>query len=137
MHFSERIKAMQTSPIRRLIPFADEAKAKGKKVFHLNIGQPDIKTPDEYFDAVRNFKVETIAYATSHPVRERLRGLARLLDRALSDRRVAAVSLAAAIMGLLVTTMAMPTAAMANPITDAVNEVLNGLGGAFGKIFLE
>ena len=77
---------------------------------------------------------EAIAYATSHPVRERLRGLARLLDRALSDRRVAAVSLAAAIMGLLVTTMAMPTAAMANPITDAVNEVLNGLGGAFGGL---
>ena len=48
MHFSDRIKAMQTSPIRRLIPFADEAKSKGKKVFHLNIGQPDIKTPGEY-----------------------------------------------------------------------------------------
>ena len=65
MHFSDRIKAMQTSPIRRLIPFADEAKSKGKKVFHLNIGQPDIKTPDEYFEAIRNFKVETVAYATS------------------------------------------------------------------------
>ena len=44
MHFSDRVKAMQTSPIRRLIPFADEAKSKGKKVFHLNIGQPDIRT---------------------------------------------------------------------------------------------
>ncbi|NLL37901.1 MAG: pyridoxal phosphate-dependent aminotransferase [Fretibacterium sp.] len=65
MHFSERIKAMQTSPIRRLVPFADEAKKKGRKVYHLNIGQPDIKTPDEYFEAVRNFKVDTVAYATS------------------------------------------------------------------------
>ena len=65
MHFSERIKAMQSSPIRRLLPFSDEAKAKGKKVYHLNIGQPDIKTPNEYFEAVRNFKVDTIAYATS------------------------------------------------------------------------
>ena len=65
MHFSERIKAMQSSPIRRLLPFSDEAKKAGKKVYHLNIGQPDIKTPDEYFEAVRNFKVETIAYATS------------------------------------------------------------------------
>jgi len=65
MYFSDRIKAMQTSPIRRLIPFADEAKSKGKKVFHLNIGQPDIRTPDEYFEAIRNFKVETVAYATS------------------------------------------------------------------------
>jgi aspartate aminotransferase len=65
MHFSERIKAMQTSPIRRLLPFSDEAKKAGKKVYHLNIGQPDIRTPDEYFQAVRNFKVETVAYATS------------------------------------------------------------------------
>jgi len=67
MHFSERIKAMQASPVRKLLPFSDEAKKAGKKVFHLNIGQPDIKTPDEYFEAVRNFRVETIAYATSQP----------------------------------------------------------------------
>ncbi|MDR1379394.1 MAG: pyridoxal phosphate-dependent aminotransferase [Synergistaceae bacterium] len=65
MNFSKRIEAMQTSPIRRLLPFSDEAKKAGKKVYHLNIGQPDIRTPDEYFQAVRNFKVDTIAYATS------------------------------------------------------------------------
>ena len=61
MYFSDRIKAMQTSPIRRLIPFADEAKSKGKKVFHLNIGQPDIKTPEKYFETVQSFKINTIA----------------------------------------------------------------------------
>ena len=55
MHFSDRIQALKISPIRRLIPYADEAKAKGKKVYHLNIGQPDIKTPDEYFEAVKAF----------------------------------------------------------------------------------
>ena len=65
MRFSERIKAMQSSPVRKLLPFSDEAKKAGKKVYHLNIGQPDIKTPQEYFDAVRNFKVDTISYATS------------------------------------------------------------------------
>ncbi|MDR1978759.1 MAG: pyridoxal phosphate-dependent aminotransferase [Synergistaceae bacterium] len=65
MHFSERIKAMQSSPIRRLLPFSDEAKKAGKKVYHLNIGQPDIKTPEEYFRAVRDFKADTIAYAAS------------------------------------------------------------------------
>ena len=65
MHFSERIKTMQSSPIRRLVPFANEAKKAGKKVYHLNIGQPDIKTPDEYFEAIRSFKVDTIAYADS------------------------------------------------------------------------
>jgi aspartate aminotransferase len=65
MRFSERIKAMQSSPTRRLLPFSDEAKKSGKKVYHLNIGQPDIKTPDEYFEAVRNFKADTISYQAS------------------------------------------------------------------------
>ena len=65
MHFSERIKAMQSSPIRRLLPYSDEAKAKGKKVYHLNIGQPDIITPPAFLDAIRNFKQDVIAYATS------------------------------------------------------------------------
>ena len=65
MHFSDRIKAMQTSPIRRLLSYSDEAKANGKKVYHLNIGQPDIKTPPVFLDAIRNFKQEVIEYATS------------------------------------------------------------------------
>ena len=65
MHFSDRIKAMQSSPIRRLIPYSDEAKAKGKKVYHLNIGQPDIITPPAFLDAIRNFKQKVIEYATS------------------------------------------------------------------------
>jgi len=65
MRFSERIKAMQSSPVRKLLPFSEEAKKAGKKVYHLNIGQPDIKTPDEYFEAIRNFRPETIAYAPS------------------------------------------------------------------------
>ena len=62
---SNRVLAMQSSPIRRLIPYADEAKAKGKKVYHLNIGQPDIKTPPAYFEAIRKFSLEVVAYATS------------------------------------------------------------------------
>ena len=65
MHFSDRIKAMQSSPIRRLLPYSDEAKAKGKKVYHLNIGQPDIITPPAFLDAIRNCNQEVIAYATS------------------------------------------------------------------------
>lgn len=70
MHFSNRIQALKISPIRRLIPYADEAKAKGKKVYHLNIGQPDIKTPDEYFEAIKNFHPQTIAYQPSQGIKE-------------------------------------------------------------------
>ena len=45
MQLSNRVNAMQNSPIRKFNVFAFEAKAKGKKVYHLNIGQPDIETP--------------------------------------------------------------------------------------------
>lgn len=70
MHLSDRIQALKISPIRRLIPYADEAKARGKKVYHLNIGQPDIRTPDEYFEAVRNFHPKTVAYQPSQGIPE-------------------------------------------------------------------
>lgn len=65
MRFSKRITGMQASPIRKLVPYANEAKAKGKKVYHLNIGQPDIVTPAGFFEAIRNFREDVLAYSTS------------------------------------------------------------------------
>ena len=62
---SRRTAAMQASPIRRLVPLADQAKARGLKVYHLNIGQPDIPTPAEVMDAVKNFREEVLAYGPS------------------------------------------------------------------------
>ena len=56
---------MPESPIRKLVPFAEDAKKRGVKVFHLNIGQPDIKTPKIALDAVKNNTLETLAYARS------------------------------------------------------------------------
>ena len=70
MHFSDRIQALKISPIRRLIPYADAAAAKGKKVYRLNIGQPDIKTPQEYFDAIKKFHPEVVAYSVSQGIPE-------------------------------------------------------------------
>ncbi len=66
MKFSDRINSMQSSPIRKLIPYADEAKGKGKKVYHLNIGQPDILTPPAFLKSIKDFAQEVIAYSTSH-----------------------------------------------------------------------
>lgn len=66
---------MPSSPIRKLVPYSDAAKAAGKKVFHLNIGQPDIKTPQALFDAVAEAKIEVLAYIHSQgrkPYREKL-----------------------------------------------------------------
>lgn len=65
MDISYRIKGFQASPIRRLSPYAIEAKKRGIKVYHLNIGQPDIKTPKEALDAIRNYPHDIIAYGES------------------------------------------------------------------------
>ncbi|CAM4341639.1 pyridoxal phosphate-dependent aminotransferase [Zobellia nedashkovskayae] len=67
--------SMPESPIRKLVPYAEEAKKKGAKVIHLNIGQPDIKTPQVALDAVKNNTLEVIAYSRtegSEEYREKL-----------------------------------------------------------------
>lgn len=54
------------SPIRKLVPYAEAAQKKGVKIFHLNIGQPDIKTPQVALDAVKNNDIEILSYSTSN-----------------------------------------------------------------------
>lgn len=61
--------SMPESPIRKLVPLADKAKARGIKVFHLNIGQPDIKTPKVAFDAIRNIDREVLEYSPSDGIK--------------------------------------------------------------------
>lgn len=73
MYFSNRVISMQSSPIRKLVPYATAAKEKGIKVYHLNIGQPDIKTPKGFFDAVNTFNSDVLEYAVSQ-------GLPELID---------------------------------------------------------
>lgn len=62
---SDKGKAMPASPIRKLVPYAEEAKKKGRKVYHLNIGQPDIPTPEVALNAIRNFDKKVIEYSHS------------------------------------------------------------------------
>ena len=62
---SDKGKSMPASPIRKLVPFAEEAKRKGIKVYHLNIGQPDIPTPEVALSAIRNFNLKVIEYSHS------------------------------------------------------------------------
>lgn len=56
---------MPASPIRKLVPYAEEAKKRGVKVYHLNIGQPDIKTPEIALNAIRNFDQKVVEYSHS------------------------------------------------------------------------
>ena len=65
MRISERVQELKLSPIRKLAPYADAAKKAGKKVYHLNIGQPDIETPSQFMDAIKNYHDKVIAYGNS------------------------------------------------------------------------
>lgn len=65
MKFSKRILDMSASPIRKLVPFADGAKKKGIKVYHLNIGDPDIKTPKPMVNFLKKFPHDIIRYCNS------------------------------------------------------------------------
>jgi len=64
-NISSRGVAMPPSPIRKLVPFAEAAKKRGVKVYHLNIGQPDIETPKAILDAVRNVDMKVLEYSHS------------------------------------------------------------------------
>ena len=65
------------SPIRKLVPYAEQAKRRGVHVYHLNIGQPDIPTPDEALAAIREIDVRTIAYTHSAGIGSYREALAR------------------------------------------------------------
>ncbi len=68
---------MPSSPIRKLVPFADQAKKEGKKIYHLNIGQPDIETPEVMLNAIKNIDFKVWSYTHSEGIpsyREKLAG---------------------------------------------------------------
>lgn len=73
---SEKGVAMPASPIRKLVPFAEEAKKKGRKVYHLNIGQPDIPTPQVAMDAIHKCDLKVVEYSHSAGIESYRKGLA-------------------------------------------------------------
>ncbi|MCJ7508262.1 MAG: pyridoxal phosphate-dependent aminotransferase [candidate division Zixibacteria bacterium] len=81
LSISSRAKMMPHSPIRKLVPLAYQTKDKGIKVYHLNIGQPDIPTPPQFMQAVRNYKQKVLAYGDSQGDREYLKALAEYYKR--------------------------------------------------------
>jgi len=74
---SNRGQQMPASPIRKLVPYAETAKSKGVKVYHLNIGQPDIKTPEVALDAIRNIDLKVVEYSHSAGIESYRRKLAK------------------------------------------------------------
>ena len=78
---SQRGQSMPQSPIRKLVPLADKAKARGIKVYHLNIGQPDIKTPQVGLDAIRNLQRNILEYSPSDGIKSLKNKLAAYYQR--------------------------------------------------------
>lgn len=64
-HLSEKATAMPASPIRKLVPYAETAKKKGRKIYHLNIGQPDIETPESFRNAIQKADMKIVEYSHS------------------------------------------------------------------------
>ncbi|MEA1973389.1 MAG: pyridoxal phosphate-dependent aminotransferase, partial [Candidatus Cloacimonadota bacterium] len=77
MKLSKRTEYLQASPLRKLMPYANSAKEKGIKIYHLNIGQPDIETPKVILDAYHNFDKKVVAYGPSQGLLEYRKKLAK------------------------------------------------------------
>lgn len=78
---SDRGQQMPPSPIRKLVPYAEEAKRQGKTVYHLNIGQPDIEPPEVALDAIRNLDLKVIEYSHSAGNESYRRGLVKYYQK--------------------------------------------------------
>ncbi len=74
---SKKGESMPSSPIRKLVPYAEKAKSEGKKIYHLNIGQPDIETPDTMLNAIKNFSPKVVEYSHSAGVESYRKKLAK------------------------------------------------------------
>ncbi len=72
MKLSKKVNSMTLSPIRKFTPIAKNREKNGTKIYYLNIGQPDIETPQCFVDAIRNFDEKVIEYANSHGIDELL-----------------------------------------------------------------
>ena len=88
---SEIAKKLPASPIRKLVPFADAAKKRGIHVYHLNIGQPDIASPNEALDAVKNNDLKLVAYPHSAGIesyRKKLAGYYQKIDIPVTENEI-------------------------------------------------
>jgi len=82
VRLSERARLMPASPIRRLVPYAERAKARGVKVYHLNIGQPDIETPAEIIKGYKKIDIKVLEYGHSAGLKSYIQSLVKYYHKA-------------------------------------------------------
>jgi aspartate aminotransferase len=73
---SQKAELMPASPIRKLVPYAEAAKKRGTKVYHLNIGQPDIETPEQVWQKMKSLNIKVLEYSNSEGIESYRKGLA-------------------------------------------------------------
>lgn len=91
LQISDKGQAVPSSPIRKLVPYADKAKQRGIRVFHLNIGQPDIQTPEIALKVVRRLKLPVIEYTASagnQSLRRKLAGYYQKLGISITEEDI-------------------------------------------------
>lgn len=91
LQISEKGKSVPASPIRKLVPYANKAKANGIRVYHLNIGQPDIPTPEIALEVVRRIQLSVIEYTDSagnHTLRSKLAGYYQKLGIKITEEDI-------------------------------------------------
>ena len=81
MKFSSKVEKCGLSPMRKFHPFAVAAKEKGKTIYHLNIGQPDVATPAAFFEAIREFEQPVLAYAPSPGIPELIEAIRNYYEK--------------------------------------------------------
>lgn len=139
MQISSRVAAMQFSPIRRFNKYAFEAEANGKKVYHLNIGQPDVETPECFMEAIRSFDSKVIAYAESGGLNELLDsmiGYYGLYDIELSRDNIIVTNGGSEALSLIFTSVLNPgdAAMMAEPYYTNYSTFCNAVSGELTPI---
>ena len=80
MKYSSKIEKCELSPMRKFGPFAAAAEKKGKKIYHLNIGQPDVATPSVYFDKIKGQDIRTLSYSASQGMSELIDAIVKYYD---------------------------------------------------------
>jgi len=129
--FSDRALKLPASPIRKLVPYAEKAKSKGIKVFHLNIGQPDVETPPQFFEAIQDADLKVLAYSHSagiETLREQISGYYGRLGHDVSEEQIIVTTGASEALNFIFTAIINPGDEVIVPEPFYANYVSFSLG---------
>jgi aspartate aminotransferase len=131
--FSARAYTLPSSPIRKLAPYAEAAKKRGLHVYHLNIGQPDIETPRQFFDAIHQADIKVLAYSHSagmDPLREQIAEYYNRLGYAIDAHNVLVTTGASEALHFVFATLMNPKDELIIPEPFYANYVSFSLGNS-------